>query len=283
MQQKEFNPQSLEKYKGKTAREWRNWIDSAETAFQLAPNYFKTDRIRILWAVSSLEGTPRDAWTSKKEKLDLENYTWDEFKEFFHDLVDDPINRNLVASLAYEKAEMRPNQTAMQFHTYLESIENRFATPFSEERLRDGYYAKLTAQLRMMIANYSAIPKTRLEMVSLATRMEINLRDAEKESKNSKRKREEQQKDSKDQPDQPELKRNRYGRKGNRPQNNGKNGEDGANKDSTQNRPSARKPKCIGCGKPVWTSDCKDPACKQKRKEWWEKHGKEKAAKASEN
>ena len=165
---------------------------------------------------------------------------------------------------------MRPNQTALQFHTYLESIESRFDPLLTPERLRHGFYSKLTPQLRMMISNQGEIPNTRMGILSTASRVEFNMREMEKESrKDNKRKRDE---NTTDKDNRGSKTRNRnFGRNNRNRESESTRSQPGDNSDPTRTR-SGRKPKCIGCGKPVWTADCKDPECKKKRREWYQKN-----------
>ena len=48
---KTLKPSSLEKYEGKSLREYRDWTRDAETCFRLTPYNFETDESKILYVM----------------------------------------------------------------------------------------------------------------------------------------------------------------------------------------------------------------------------------------
>jgi hypothetical protein len=138
----------------------------------MAPSMFRKDSIKIAWATQSLRGTPAISWGNVHGSQDGDRYTWEEYKRYLLDLIEDPENRALDAVLQYLEAKQRPGQTAQQFNQYLLSLEAQLDHPYNEEQRRIHLWAKLRPEVRAHIVNYQDIPKTRDAIVALATRQE---------------------------------------------------------------------------------------------------------------
>ncbi|KAI7182304.1 hypothetical protein KC363_g8831 [Hortaea werneckii] len=93
-----------EPFKGKTLKEARDFVRTLELVFALAGDAYATDRERTLYGVMFLAGEPRKNWHHTYSVADLEEYTWEDFKHFVYDLVEDPANRSLSVMLAYKSA-----------------------------------------------------------------------------------------------------------------------------------------------------------------------------------
>ena len=108
-----------EVFKGKTLKEAREFIHTLELVFALAPSAYSSDRNRVLYGVMFLASAPRETWGHSHSVADLGDYTWEDFKKFVVDTVEDPVNRSLSTTVAYETAKQADNQTAQSFATEL--------------------------------------------------------------------------------------------------------------------------------------------------------------------
>ena len=178
----ELQPEKLPEFHGKNVREHREWCQRAENAFRLAPRRFRDDEIKIAWTAQSLRGTPQMSWNNAVETQ--EGYTWEQYKTFLLDLIEDPANRELDAAQLYEDAKQRPGQTAQQFKQYLITLEGQLDEPYTTAQRRRHYWTKLLPELREQIINYQDIPTTLDGIVSLATRIEIQRKRAATAGKN---------------------------------------------------------------------------------------------------
>lgn len=165
----------LPTYTGKSLREFKEWTQLAESVFELHASEFETDKERILFARMYLGGTPNTSWTNRVQSLDLNNTSWEFFKNFLHNLVEDPVNRRSNAGQKYHDAAQRPNQSAQEFANYLETLEAELS-PYSESHQITHFLVRLRPELRHAITYCNAIPTTRAEMVGLAVRMENTLK-----------------------------------------------------------------------------------------------------------
>jgi hypothetical protein len=56
--EEELQPEKLHLYQGKSVREHREWIYSAENTFRLVPRKFRQDVAKIAWTAQFLRATP---------------------------------------------------------------------------------------------------------------------------------------------------------------------------------------------------------------------------------
>lgn len=156
--------------------EHQNFIRSCQTQFRRSPADFPTDEDKVLYAMEYLEGAPRDAWYRVDENRQDVDYSWPEFVKFLRDLIIDPMNREMDVQQRYTDAKQKPSQTAQEFDIYLSNLENQLEVQ-TELTRRDAYLTRLRDDLRHVIKNQVTIPLTRIEIVSLAARIERNEKD----------------------------------------------------------------------------------------------------------
>jgi hypothetical protein len=160
-----------EVFRGKTLKEAREFIHTLELVFALAPSAYSSDRNRVLYGVMFLASAPRETWGHSHSVADLGDYTWEDFKKFVVDTVEDPVNRSLSTTVAYETARQADNQTAQAFATELATLEEQM-DPYTPEQRTRHLLAKLKPALRTLIVTHHEVPKRREDLVSLATRLE---------------------------------------------------------------------------------------------------------------
>jgi hypothetical protein len=171
----ELQPEKLKEYYGRSIREHREWTQSAENAFRLAPRRFHLDTAKIAWTAQFLRGTPATTWLNEVDTLATELYTWEEYKHLLLELIEDAANRELDAAQLYADARQKTNQTVQQFNQYLISLERQLDAEYTEEQRRTHLWTKLLPEIRAPIMMYQDIPHTRDAIVSLATRLEKNI------------------------------------------------------------------------------------------------------------
>jgi hypothetical protein len=158
-------------FKGKTLKEARDFIRSLELVFALAPDAYSAEQEKILYGVMFLAGEPRETWHQNNSVQQLDSYSWEDFKSFVLDAVEDPVNRSLSTTVAYETARQGDGQTVQAFATELATLEEQM-DPYTPEQRTRHLLAKLKPALRTAIITYHDVPKRREDLVSLATRLE---------------------------------------------------------------------------------------------------------------
>jgi hypothetical protein len=161
-----------ETFKGKTLKEARDFIRSLELVFALAPDAYGMEREKILYGVMFLAGEPRETWHQNNSVQQLDSYSWEDFKSFVLDAVEDPVNRSLSTTVAYETARQADGQTVQAFATELATLEEQM-DPYTPAQRTRHLLAKLKRELRTAIITYHEVPKRREDLVSLATRLEF--------------------------------------------------------------------------------------------------------------
>lgn len=160
-----------EPFRGKTLKEARDFIRTLELVFALSGQAYSMEREKVLYGVMFLAGEPRETWHHSHCIGDLEKHTWENFKQFIYDAVEDPVNRMLSVIVAYNDARQGENQTAQAFAAELATLEEQLTSYTPEQRTRH-LLAKLRPKLRSDIITYHAMPATREDLISLATRIE---------------------------------------------------------------------------------------------------------------
>lgn len=160
-----------EPFKGKTLKEARDFVRTLELVFALAGDAYATDRERTLYGVMFLAGEPRENWHHMYSVTELDDYSWSDFKRLIYDSVEDPTNRSLSVTVAYENARQGENQSTHAFATELATLEEQMTSYTPEQRTRH-LLAKLRYPLRTAIIIHYEVPSRRQDLVSLATRRE---------------------------------------------------------------------------------------------------------------
>jgi hypothetical protein len=158
-----------------TLRKRDEWLGDLQRAFQGAKRRYNREYKRVLLALDHMDAECRARWDrhldeqEESDQLILEN-SWEKFMEWTLSLIKDATNRepHLMKQLA--DARQRDNQSPIEFHSYLDSLEKHF--PRQEEKHRAlTFYAKLTDELRNHIDLHCLkMPENREEMLAIATR-----------------------------------------------------------------------------------------------------------------
>ena len=101
----------------------------------------------------------------------LDRYTYEAFKGFVRDYVRDPVNRILSITINYKAICQKESQSAQNFALELATLEDQLRDYTKAQKIRY-LLAKLLPTLRSTIVKYYAVPTTRQELVTLATRIE---------------------------------------------------------------------------------------------------------------
>ena len=64
----------------------------ADVAFALTPWNFDNDEDKILWAMQSLKGDPKEQWHNERAWAPVVASSWEYFTNFLLDKVEDPVN-----------------------------------------------------------------------------------------------------------------------------------------------------------------------------------------------
>ena len=172
---KSVKPDKMRPYYGQSEGEHQRWFREVVIKYLRSPDYFVTDKDKILYCMESLEGDPANQWsTHTDDGQALEGVTYDDFKGFLLNLVADPANRRLQAYERWMKAEQKPNQRVTVFKTYLEELEGHMPI-LSETHRANFFLAKLKPDLKNLILRTGNVPEVREEILAIAIMQERTL------------------------------------------------------------------------------------------------------------
>ena len=171
---KTIRPEKMRLYHGNSEGEHIRWFADAEIKFLLSPEYFTTDRAKILYCMQSLEGDAATQWRQHFRKEKVDDYSFNDFSRFLLDLVADPVNRRLLAYERLNSAKQQQGQKVSVFKAYLEELESHVA-PLSEEFRVNSLLTKLRPELKSKILSTGSVPTTREGLLALAIMQEKNL------------------------------------------------------------------------------------------------------------
>ena len=66
-----IKPKELPEYHGKSRQEHREWVRDANVAFALTPWNFNDEENKILWAMQSLKGDPKEQWHNERARVPI--------------------------------------------------------------------------------------------------------------------------------------------------------------------------------------------------------------------
>jgi len=121
--------------------------------------------------MQALQGEPAEAWSRYDTVHGLDGVTWEFFKNFLLNLVEDPGSRALSVAEDYASARQRPNQLVHDFNAYLEQLEAH-QEPYTESQQVHNLISRLRKPLRDELTKVPVLPDTRSGVLAMAQRFE---------------------------------------------------------------------------------------------------------------
>lgn len=164
-------PKDLEIYKGKSIREFQDWIRSAENALEFSPAYFESSDSLVKWAQQFLDKDPAALWSDHKKKNNHnpELFQFQYFADYLQSRIESPETRKLNVGKEYREAKQRYRQDVKSFAAYLESLEKDIDV--SESSKRDTLLFGLKEEIQGMIG-LAVVPETVAGVLDAAIRAE---------------------------------------------------------------------------------------------------------------
>ncbi|EEH10926.1 predicted protein [Histoplasma capsulatum G186AR] len=160
-------------YYGNSLHEYNTFIRALERRYKLNPGHYATDQIKVVYASSWLRKTVETTWATKEKELERLNqpFSWDNFKEFLHNDLEDIHGGGFAAAIRFEKLKQQPGQSVQQFASRFNEICENLAVD-REELLTQLFFAKLQSSVRDRIQDYHNLPTNCNELAALAARIE---------------------------------------------------------------------------------------------------------------
>jgi hypothetical protein len=168
-----------------TFRRRKEWLQDLQRAFSGDPKRFSSDVNKILFALDQMDEQPRNRWyshcgnLSTSARSDAEN-DWDLFEEWTKECVKDLADQVSTVAKQLNSARQREYQSPLDFHHYLESLEDQFDRQDDKSRALS-FYTKLSPALIRHIDLYiHNKPETREAMVKLASQIWQSMKQSQK-------------------------------------------------------------------------------------------------------
>ena len=142
-----------------------------DVAFALTPWNFDDDEDKILWAIQSLKGDPKEQWHNERARVPVVANSWEYFTNFLLDKVEDPVNQQLDVNQEFTDAKQQPSQSVAAFDAYLTSLEAQLP-PFTESQRTSALMTRLRLKLQETIIRIGTLSVDRNALLSLAARLE---------------------------------------------------------------------------------------------------------------
>ena len=114
----------IEKYEGKTWKQYYTFVDDCITAFRYKPILVLTEKNKILFAITRMDRKIKELWNCYEKNHDIHTLKWDDFTTFLKDTFKTPIHRNQTIATRYEEARQKPGQAVTDFVAYLDRLKD---------------------------------------------------------------------------------------------------------------------------------------------------------------
>jgi hypothetical protein len=149
-------------FKGTSLKELRDFQQGCEVFFDAIDE--RDIRRRIATAASYLRDLPLQEWSRRTSTP----VTWEAFTRFLRNTIADPANRMANASLRLKKAEQQEGQSARQFSSYIEELEEDIPEISEEERRAWVLLNGLRPALRTGVLRENKVISSRAQVLSAA-------------------------------------------------------------------------------------------------------------------
>jgi hypothetical protein len=170
-------------FSSKSRHEYDKWIRYLERYLEWKSSSFRSDADKVLYASALLRGDFETAWTQEERGQDLTAYTWERFKTWLEDHVEDPQNRGWAASIKMTRLVQKEHQDASSFYTTFEEQFNQICGPDDpnpRETIKNRwFFSKLQNHLQESIQAMGAPPKIS-DLISMANRLHALRREKDK-------------------------------------------------------------------------------------------------------
>ena len=157
-------------YKGKSLREYSDFVAACKNEYMLFPRHFAQDQEKIRYAIPYLDRKPRIAW----QREDTAKYnTWEDFEEFLLNQIADKVNRQIRAVNELEKAKMREGQPISEFADYLNLLQSQIHGQ-TEEVQYNTLLAKIPTDIQLTLLGRvdDSLPTTQTGLISAVERIQ---------------------------------------------------------------------------------------------------------------
>lgn len=163
-----------ETYEGKSMRDYREWIRTVDDYLEAKSTVYPTDKDKVQFASIRMKGNIRAAWSQYRESLDLNTFTFSEFKEFLRNQLENPKDRGLTAVMRFHRFSQYQNQSVREFEiAYRDMLRELEDQPHPESSYwAFTFFSKLRDPIKREVLHRGSVPTTIRDVATLAARVE---------------------------------------------------------------------------------------------------------------
>ena len=104
-------------------QEHLKWVHDADVTFALTLWNFYDNEEKILWAMQSLKGNPKEQWHNEHARVPVIANLWEYFTNFLLNKIENPVNQQLDINQEFTDAKQQPSKSVAAFDAYLTSLK----------------------------------------------------------------------------------------------------------------------------------------------------------------
>ena len=174
-----FKPAEPKEFNGGGVGDTREFARNVESVFRTQPHIYYTQAEKFTYARSRLRGKLADRWDAHEQANPLSDTigTWVNLKKWMLDQAQDPMNRDVAASIRFFTHEQREHQRIEDYVAWLESLQKEIDMPrLTEGQMMRRVVAGIRPALREKLMEQPKLVWKRTPMVRILGRLEENLR-----------------------------------------------------------------------------------------------------------
>lgn len=178
--QKEYQDTKVpdpERFSSKSIKNFEEWIKDVENNIASRPRSYPDEASKIQYAAAQLDRDHRTQWREKKQFVDLQTFTFQDFRTQLKDQIKSPQNHGINAAVALMKLMQSIDQDLEAFYSrfsilYEKAREESTRIPPSEDVFKYRIFlAKLLPRIRSDITKIRTLPLKLSDLVTTAQRL----------------------------------------------------------------------------------------------------------------
>lgn len=172
-------------YYGKSPKEYYDWTRYIEKYYagkSLEADI--NDHAKVVYAATFLKGDLESKWERHTKNTPPETMTWQDYKTWLHDQLENPIHREWTVVMKLEDLQQKPNQSVSSFASIFNDLRTQAAPHLKDDERywMKVLFSKLRPELRKKIQDWPTMPTRLVDLEAQAERLEQQERKRNRES-----------------------------------------------------------------------------------------------------
>ncbi|QKX53114.1 uncharacterized protein TRUGW13939_12005 [Talaromyces rugulosus] len=165
------------RFASKSIKEFEEWIEDVENNISSRPRSYPDEASKVQYAAAWLDGDHRIQWREKKNSINLQSFTFDDFRTWLEDQIESPQNRGINSAMALLSLTQSNGQDPEAFYSkfsilYEKAREGSGGPPPAEDLFKYRIFlAKLLPKIRSDITRMGTLPAKLPDLITTAQRL----------------------------------------------------------------------------------------------------------------